>query len=610
MASPVPYSGVPDVSPQVNPISPVHEDTPIAAFGGTVAQAVEHVGDVAQGVGKELFARGYAFQELNEQVKADQAASDTMDAQTQRYLDYSKLKGNDLVDGNKQYVQDLQKIRQDNADDLDSPYAKQKYLDESRKTQSQMIWHGGVLARQGQDEAATIAASGQTSAAINRFSTLDPNDTHTWDTTVQQITDAEENKLHLKGGPAPGSPEAAAAAKPAISSAVSQLVLSKINSDHPEQSKVFAKKALADGSLLPEDYDKLEWKMDNAINGKLGRKIGSQAGADTSGKNVKEIVQAARDTAEKTDPGNKVLSDNAADAALARHDHEEQLELAASRQTFQSLRRVVDGTDTNGKVPISLEEAQQDPNFRQTYNDSPPEVQGQVRELIRKNQSTDGWIANEDGTRQFNQLYTTLKDPRASATEVDEALNTNLVAANKMTREQRFVIGNLQDQTLKNQSSPGSINSALHMPSVQMALQNAGLQKGTDEYNDFVTKFTQSVEHFSEGSHRTVKDNEQLGKIANSMLMSQAGSWVPWKNASDPMYKDPFAANPALKAQALKEYKTLYNKDPTDDELNQMSGAMYNKYFEQLGASSRPGQPKSTNRVTSSSGSQSQRGPQ
>lgn len=595
MASPVPYSGVPDVSPQVNPLSNVHEDTPVAAFGGAVAQAVEHAGDTEQGVGKELFARGYAFQELNEQVKADQAASDTMDAQTQRYLDYSKLRGNELVDGNKQYVQDLESIRQKGTDDLSSPYAKQKYLDDSRKSQSQMIWHGGMLARQGQDEAASIAATGQTSAAINRFSTLSPDDALGWKTAVNQITQAEEGRVHLKGGPAPGTPESADAAKPAISAAVSQLILSKVNSDHPEQAKVFAKQALADGTLLPEDNDKLQWKIDNAVDGKLGRRIGSQAGADTSDKNIKDIVQDARDAAEKADPGNKVLSDNAADAALARHDHEEALVTAAGRQTLQTLRRGIDGTDTNGKVPISLEEAMQDPNFRQTYNDSTPDVQGQARELIRKNQTTDGWIANDKGNQDFNNLYATLKDPRSSATEVDNALNTDILKTS-MTREQRFIIGGLQDATIKNQSSEGNINSALHVPSVSLAIQNAGLTKGTPEYSEFVTKFTQAVENYTDGSHRTVKDNDQLGKIANSMLMQQAGKHF-WNSSSDPLYKDPFAANPALKAQALKEYQGMYGKDPTDDELNQMSGAMYNKYFQQLGTASRPATPKSTNRV-------------
>ena len=71
MASQVPYSAAPEEAPQLDPVPNAHVDTPVAAFGGAVAGAITHMGEVAEGAGKELFARAYAMQELNEQVKAD-----------------------------------------------------------------------------------------------------------------------------------------------------------------------------------------------------------------------------------------------------------------------------------------------------------------------------------------------------------------------------------------------------------------------------------------------------------------------------------------------------------------------------------------------------------
>jgi len=76
MASQVPYYGTQEITPQVDPLSTVHVDTPVAAFGGAVAGAITHMGEVAQGAGKELFDRAYAMQDLAEHNKADMASTE------------------------------------------------------------------------------------------------------------------------------------------------------------------------------------------------------------------------------------------------------------------------------------------------------------------------------------------------------------------------------------------------------------------------------------------------------------------------------------------------------------------------------------------------------
>ena len=65
---------------------------PLAAFGGLTADATSKLGQTADQVGNELYQRAIALQEFNEQVKADQASSDVFEKQTQRYLDFDKLK--------------------------------------------------------------------------------------------------------------------------------------------------------------------------------------------------------------------------------------------------------------------------------------------------------------------------------------------------------------------------------------------------------------------------------------------------------------------------------------------------------------------------------------
>lgn len=599
----VPYTGVPDVAPQLNALPHASVDTPPAAFGGTVAAAVEHMGDVAQGAGKEIFQRAYGFQELDQQFKADNAASNTTDAQTQIYLDYDKKKGQERVDAFPQYVKDLEQARQDGAQSLNSIYAKQKYLDESRKGQSQMIWHGGTLARQGQDELANSTYEAGMNAAVRRYGTLDTNNPADYANTRDAIKDnAEQQLYHAKNGPTPGTPEAAEAALPVISNKMSQVILGKINGANPPAAKPLIEQAVKDGVLTDEAADVLRQKADYAINGKLGRTQGSQIGAGTVGQNPREVADRAEAAADKIDKGNVILKDNMRDAALERQQHETSLAQAGDNHTWQVLRTTIDGSDpdTGGKVPLSMDEALQNPKFADQYNSlaTKPEgamLQAQVREQIRKNNTTDGWVTNMKGTGQFNEMMTKLTDPRASADDIDSVINANLLST-QMNKQQRTEIAKLVDSTLKAQSTQPNINSAMQLPSVRTALSGAGLTKGTPEYDEFAVEFGKAVKSYTEGKHATVKDDDQLGKIADKMLLHQSSSWLhpgTWGTNTSPAYKDPYAAIPGLKAQALREYKDSHGgAEPSPEFLDAMAPDMLSRYFKTLGKQSRPGTTK------------------
>lgn len=590
MATQVPYTGTTDVSPQLAPTQNVHVDTPTAAFGGAVAGAISHLGDVAEGAGKELLARANAFQEMNEQVKADSASADTSDAQTQRYLQFDQLKGQDRVDGLPQYISDIKKLREQGGQDLTSPYAKMKYLDDSRRNESAMVWHGGILARQGQDEATQGTLRANMNATVNQFATVNPNDDKGYHDAVDKLRQTADEYSHFNPQIDPAS---------ALSGQVSKLLKARSDAD-PVAGKQLYERAVADKLLTPEDADALHERIENAVTLKLGRKIGHDVGGspDNQTSNPKVIEDKARAAAEKADPGNKDLSDTAADMAVARLGHEQEVQRAAWRETQSTLIQGIDGSSTNGKVPVSLEEAIQDPKIRDAYLTAPADVQGAVREQIRKNQTTDGYIPNEEGNKAFNNLYTALKDPRASASEVDEALNSDLLKTS-MTREQRKTIMDLQSKTLKDQSSQSNVNSAMNIAEVQKAITDAGLQKNTDQYNQFVQQFTEAIGDYATGAHRTVKDHKQLGEIAQSMTYQMTTQHLGgyWNTKSGSTYENILESKPELKAQAIKAWTKINGSEPTPEQLESMAPAYYQKFFTELGQKSRPEQPKLTNRV-------------
>ena len=395
MASQVPYSGTETVAPQLDPLPQVHVDTPIAAFGGATAGAITHMGEVAQGAGKELFDRAYAFQELHEQMKADSASADVFDQQTKRYLQFEQLKGAERTpQAYDQYVQDLKQIRESGAEGLNSPYAKMQYLRDSRRNESMMIWHGGVLAKQGMDDAQRQAGLAKTDSIFNTAATVGVQDGPELDQVVAAGRQAAANHVHDLSGFEPGTKENNDLAAPYISHGIAKVVVARSNAD-PVDGKAFADQMLKRGLLSQEDYDTLKPRLDSAVVNKTGTAIAHKTvqslPPDAS---AKDIETRARAAAEKADPGNQDLSDKAAIQAQTIKDHVDQVKFLTEKQARETLIQTIDGTNSkDGKVPVSLDQAMADnPEFRSHYMDLSPESQNSVLKIIRHNQDIGGVV--------------------------------------------------------------------------------------------------------------------------------------------------------------------------------------------------------------------------
>lgn len=147
MASQVPYSPVPQVGPEDRPIPLRSADTPLASFGGAVAQAVSHLGQVEESSGNELFARGLAMQEVNQQAQANEAIANYQNKMLQSYADYSNKRGNDAVQGFQPFIDSTEKLRQDVAGNLDSDYARRMFNSESRSSMFRVNFSAAVHAK-------------------------------------------------------------------------------------------------------------------------------------------------------------------------------------------------------------------------------------------------------------------------------------------------------------------------------------------------------------------------------------------------------------------------------------------------------------------------------
>src|SRR5215469_2498402 len=127
----VPYTGVPQVAPTDAPIPRYQVETPPAAFGVNVAQAIEGLGKTVQGAGDEMFARAIAMQDLYNHSEAQQADADYMQKAGELHAQYSSLQGKDAVDAYPKYISDLQDARKSIRDGLSNGMSQKLFDSQS-----------------------------------------------------------------------------------------------------------------------------------------------------------------------------------------------------------------------------------------------------------------------------------------------------------------------------------------------------------------------------------------------------------------------------------------------------------------------------------------------
>jgi hypothetical protein len=593
MPTQVPYSGTLDTQPQVDPLPQAHVDTPVAAFGGAVAQAIGHIGEVAQVDGKELFGRAYAMQEMSEQMRADKASADAMDKQLQRYMEYDKLQGFEREQGYKDYVADLEKIRNEGAEGLNSPYAKMQYLRDTRRNESTMLWHGTVLAREGHDQATVSSASALSEAAGNQVvvtgakgdvSGMD-SAIATWKQNAASIVPA---KLKLT----PGSPGQSEAVDQYVSDQLGQTISKMITSDPHTATALFDQYSKS-GVLKATQTADLKGRLEDAVNNKDASRLALEIAANSGKKPPDELAKDIAIAADKAYPGNKTFAFSLTEKTNGVIDSNKLKQIKADQEFYQQAINIIDGVTTGGKVPRSWPEVVADPNFAKLLPklQDDPTLVDKLQKKVFENNSTNGWRPNEKGNAEYTELQK-IGMLRSSSTpeQLDKLLGFDF-ASSSMTKEQRKEIMGYQKDILKSQGEPSNVERLMAVPTVQSVLAKEGIQKNTDEYTKFATQFGRAIEGFEEGAHRTAKGMDELGEIAQKLITHDPEKAYGWLGRNPRLYQqDPFDTDRKIdKAKAMFR-KANNGLEPTDADLDTMRVEVLKSMFKRLGASSPPQQ--------------------
>lgn len=266
----VPYEGVAGVSPNITATPNIKVDTPLAAFGGNIANAVSHLGDVTTKAADELYGRAIAIETLNQQAEAARAETDYVIKAGEELVKYGELQGKNAVDGYKPYIENLKKMREQGREGLNSPYAQRAYDTASRFQFARGVFSGARHAKE-QNRSFIVNAEKARITANNVNAITDPYDEEGYRAGI-----ADNVKRFTKLGQING--EDPDVTKLNIQQANAKLAKDRIDAAaerDPEYAEQLRKQAIKDGILVgPAAYQTQE-KIIRKQNTVTARRIGN-----------------------------------------------------------------------------------------------------------------------------------------------------------------------------------------------------------------------------------------------------------------------------------------------------------------------------------------------
>src|SRR6266568_2270096 len=303
----VPYNPVPN-APNLIETPKVHVDSPVAAFGGTVGEALSSLGRTLGHAGDELFQRAIALQNLRNETEAKEADAQYMMEVGKLHANYSSLQGKAAVDALPKYQEDIQSLRQQMRGNLSNDMARRMFDGSSLSTSGRTIFNGAGHAAT-ENKKWAVGASNARIGAIQDDIYRNPTDEVGVRRGLNAIDAELDGHEDLKGY----SPEQVSEEKKkALSKATAHQITGLTNTEPFKAAQLLeANKSLLRG----EDYVKVEHSVQTATRSTGARMIASEVNSDLNDPEkpgLPEVslsyrIKSARAKAEKLNSGDKLL---------------------------------------------------------------------------------------------------------------------------------------------------------------------------------------------------------------------------------------------------------------------------------------------------------------
>lgn len=267
----VPYSGVPEVAPQLNPTPRYEASVSADMFGGQIGNALQGLGKTEEGVGNEIFARGMAMQDLYNHSEAQDADAQYMQKAGELHANFSSLAGKEAVDAYPKYIQDLQDTRKDIGSGLSNSMSQKMFDASSLSTMGRTVFNGAGHAAT-QNKAYALGASTARVQAIGDRTLSTPADEDAFQDGLQDSEDEVRAQGQLNGWAPEMVDEKVAQTKSAL---WSQRITGMVKVQ-PFTAGKMLDQAVKDGEVQGEDIGKLTNVVQSARNTVGARQVSNQ----------------------------------------------------------------------------------------------------------------------------------------------------------------------------------------------------------------------------------------------------------------------------------------------------------------------------------------------
>jgi hypothetical protein len=259
------------------------------AFGGATAAAIQGLGKAEEGAGNEIFARGYAMQELNQQAQATEASAKYTTDLGAKLGDYLSTQGKNAVDGFQPFLDGINSTREDYRNTLQSPLAQRLYDQESRSQQARLTMYAASHAGQ-QNKAYVLGSSKAAVDAAGDQMMAMPDDQGAAQANLASIEREANHQADIQGLDGPARQQLVATSK---STAISKQIQGMAKSQ-PFSAQKQLDQYSKSGDLLPEDAARMSDYVQKQRWGIGARNVASEVSAGNSNNFGSGVIDTSR----------------------------------------------------------------------------------------------------------------------------------------------------------------------------------------------------------------------------------------------------------------------------------------------------------------------------
>jgi hypothetical protein len=233
----VPYSPVPDVSPDAAPLRPLHEEVNAQMFGAGVGEAISSLGHDFTQAGNEVFSTAVKFKQLDIENEVNKATTDYFNQSGDLDTKFRMQEGDAPKNTLEQHKNSLIGLREGIRDSLSSDYARKAFDRETMRRMGYDIVNAGSYAA-GQFKTYTKNTRQATIDETINTMLRDPNNAGAIDDGLAKITQLTAQDSVDSGD---SQPLLKAKTQVALGRAVESIAKTKAKTD-PDGAQAFLKK--------------------------------------------------------------------------------------------------------------------------------------------------------------------------------------------------------------------------------------------------------------------------------------------------------------------------------------------------------------------------------